>query len=157
MNDKQENVGMNDKQEKNVITPSYHHAYLSSNMIVALHRLGKYSVFSRLALELETDYIADVCIYPKRKVRFSAGDMIKVAEVPLMVVEILSPMQGTQEILKKFIAYFRAGVQSCWLVIPVAQSVTVYASMEQAQTYTQGDILDNVLELIIPVEEVFAS
>lgn len=148
---------MNDKQENNFMIPSYHHAYLSSNMIVALHRLGKYSVFSRLALQLEKDYIADVCIYPKRKVHFSAGDMVKVAEVPIMVTEILSPMQGTQEILEKFVAYFRAGVQSCWLVIPVAQSITVYASMEHAQTYTQGEIADDSLEIHIPVEEIFAS
>ena len=148
---------MNDKQEKNVMTPSYHHAYLSSNMIVALHRLGKYSVFSRMSLQLEKDYIADVCIYPKRKVHFSSGDMMKVAEVPLVVVEILSPMQGTQEILEKFTAYFRAGVQSCWLVIPVAQSVTVYASMDQAKTYTQGEIIDEVLDIHIPIEDIFAS
>ena len=140
------------------MTPSYHHAYLSSNMIAALHKLGKYSVFSELALQLEKDYIADVCIYPKRKIHFSAGDMIKVSEVPLMVVEILSPTQGTQEILDKFAAYFQAGIQSCWLVIPVAQSVTVYSfSMEQAHTFTQGDVVDDVLDIRIPVEELFAS
>ena len=137
--------------------PSYHRAYLSSNMIAALYKLEKYSVFSELALQLEKDYIADVCIYPKRKIHFSAGDVIKVTEAPLIVVEILSPTQGTQEILEKFAGYFQAGVQSCWLVIPVAQSVIVYSSMEQARTYTQGDIVDDVLGIRIPVEEIFAS
>jgi len=148
---------MNVKQEENVMTPSYHHAYLSSNMIVALHKLKKYSVFSELALQLEKDYVADVCIYPKRKIHFAAGDIIKVTEAPLMVVEILSPTQGTQEILEKFTAYFQAGIQSCWLVIPVAQSVTVYSSMEQAQTFTQGEVVDTVLDIRIPVEEIFSS
>lgn len=148
---------MKSKQEENIMTPSYHHAYLSSNMIVALHKLKEYSVFSELALQLEKDYVADVCIYPKRKIIFSAGDVIKVTEAPLMVVEILSPTQGTQEILDKFAGYFQAGVQSCWLVIPVAQAVTVYSSMERARTYTQGDIVDDVLDIRISVEEIFAS
>ncbi len=148
---------MNVKQEENVMTPSYHHAYLSSNMIVALHKLKKYSVFSELALQLEKDYVADVCIYPKRKIQFSAGDVIKMTEAPLMVVEILSPTQGTQEILEKFVGYFQAGIRSCWLVIPVAQSVTVYSSMEQARTFTQGEVVDTVLDIRIPVEEIFFS
>ncbi|RWX51388.1 putative restriction endonuclease [Candidatus Electrothrix marina] len=139
------------------MTPSYHHAYLSSNMIVALHKLKKYSVFSELALQLEKDYVADVCIYPKRKIQFSAGDVIKMTEAPLMVVEILSPTQGTQEILEKFVGYFQAGIRSCWLVIPVAQSVTVYSSMEQARTFTQGEVVDTVLDIRIPVEEIFFS
>ena len=29
--------------------------------------------------------------------------------------------------------------------------------MEQAQTYTQGDVVDTVLDIRIPVEEIFAS
>jgi hypothetical protein len=29
--------------------------------------------------------------------------------------------------------------------------------MEQAQTYTQGEVVDSVLDIRIPVEEVFAS
>jgi Uma2 family endonuclease len=148
---------MNNKEEEHVMTPSYHHAYLSSNVIVALHKLKQYSVFSELALQLKKDYIADVCIYPKRKIHFAAGDMIKMTEVPLMVVEILSPTQGTQEILEKFVAYFQDGIQSCWLIIPVAQSVTVYSSMEQARTFTQGEVIDSVLDIRIPVEEIFSS
>ncbi len=139
------------------MTPSYHHAYLSGNVIAALHKLKKYSVFSELALQMEKDYIADVCVYPKRKIYFSAGDMIKMTEMPLLAVEILSPTQGTQEILEKFVAYFQAGIQSCWLVIPVAQSITVYSSMEQAQTYTQDEIIDSVLDIRIPIQEIFES
>ena len=56
-------------------------------------------MFSELALQLEKDYVADVCIYPKRKIHFSAGDVIKVTEAPLMVVEILSPTPRSLVIL----------------------------------------------------------
>ncbi len=137
------------------MSPSYLHAYVCSNMITVLHQLEQYSVFSELTLQLDKDYVADVCLYPKRQINFAAGDIIKMTEIPLLIVEILSPTQGFQEILDKFVKYFEAEVKSCWLVIPVTQTVTVYSSMEQAQTFTQGDIVDNVLNLQVSAQDVF--
>ncbi len=138
------------------MSPSYLHAYVSGNIIAVLHQCEQYSVFSELTLQLDKDYVADVCLYPKRLVNFAAGDIIKMTEMPLMIVEILSPTQGIQEVLDKFAKYFEAGVKSCWLVIPVTQTVSVYSSMEQAQTFTQGDIVDQALNLQVAVQDVFA-
>ncbi|MCP4350944.1 MAG: Uma2 family endonuclease [Desulfobacterales bacterium] len=79
------------------MSPSYHHAYIAVNLSTALHSLKKYSVFSELTLQIEEkDYIPDICLYPKRKINYAAGDIIKMTEMPLMAAEILSPSQGSQ-------------------------------------------------------------
>ena len=137
------------------MSPSLHHAYVSGNIIATLHALEEYSVFSELALQLDKDYVADVCLYHKRSINFAAGDVVKVTDIPLLIVEILSPTQGTQEILEKFAQYFQAGVQSCWLVIPVTQTVTVYSSMEYAKTFTEGDVIDSVLNIQLSIRTIF--
>lgn len=138
------------------MSPSLHHAYVSGNIIAALHSFETYSVFSELTLKFEKEYVADICLYPKRSINFASGDVIKVTDIPLLIVEILSPTQGTQEVLDKFVQYFQAGVQSCWLVIPVTQTVTVYSSMDQAKTFTDGDIVDASLDITLSIHAFFA-
>ena len=92
-----------------MMSPSYPHAYVSGKIIARLHQFEQYSVFSELTLQLDKDYIADVCLYPKRPINFAAGDIIKVTEMPLLIVEVLSPTQGIQEILDKFAKFLRPG------------------------------------------------
>lgn len=74
---------------------SYHHAYISSNLIAKLHKLKEYSVFSKLTLQIDKDYVPDICLYPKRQVNFVSADILKMTEMPLLAIEILSPSQGT--------------------------------------------------------------
>lgn len=140
------------------MSPSYHHAYIAGNLITAFNNLKKYSVFSELTLQIEgQDHIPDISLYPKRKVTFGSGDIIRMTEMPLMVVEILSPSQGSQEILDKFRIYFGAGIISCWLVVPVVRSVAVYSNMETSQIFYTGDIIDTVSDIHLSVESVFDS
>lgn len=138
------------------MSPSYHHAYLSSNLIAALHQLKTYSVFSELTLQIEgKDYIPDVCLYLKKPMNFAGGDILRMTELPLLAIEVLSPTQGTQEIIDKFKIYFAAGIKSCWLIIPPAQTVMVYASSEQAKTFSSGELIDDVMSIKLQLKEIF--
>ncbi len=135
------------------MSPSYHHAYIAGNLITAFNNLKKYSVFS---LQIEgQDYIPDIALYSKRKVNFSAGDIVRMTEMPLLVVEILSPSQGSQDVLDKFRIYFGAGIKSCWLVVPVVRSVAVYSESEKSQTFYTGDIVDNISDLRLSIDNIF--
>jgi len=138
------------------MSPSYHHSYLAGKIIAALGKLDEYSVFSELTLQIDRDYVPDISLYKKRKINFKSGDIIKMTEIPLLVIEILSPSQGVQEILDKFKIYFEAGVKSCWLVIPVTESVTVYSSTDNAETFYKDNIIDTILNIQISVNEIFA-
>lgn len=139
------------------MSPSYHHAYLCSKIITALNQRASYAIFSELTLQIhEKDYIPDICVYPKRPINFAESDIVKMTELPIMVVEVLSPSQGSQDALSKFQVYFDAGVKSCWLVIPISTSVIVYTAMDRAQTFHSGEIHDPVLDVHVPLSEIFA-
>ena len=75
--------------------------------------------------------------------------------MPILAIEVLSPSQGAQDILDKFPLYFEAGIRSCWLVVPITQSVVVYHDMEQAQTFHAGQIADSAVNLSLSVEAIF--
>jgi len=136
--------------------PSYHHAYLSSHLIIALSRLKEYSIFSELTLQIDgKDYIPDICLYPKRQIKFASGDILKMTEMPLLAIEVLSPTQGMLEIVDKFRIYFAAGIKSCWLIIPMAQSVVIYNSIEDAKTFNSGDLIDAAMSIQLPIVAIF--
>lgn len=138
------------------MTPSYHHAYITVNLSAIFHSLKKYSVFSDLTLRIgEKDYIPDICLYPKRKINYIAGDIIRMTEMPLLAAEILSPSQGIQEIQDKFKVYFGAGIKSCWFIVPILCSVMVYSEAEEAQTFHSGEVVDSVADIRIPIDQIF--
>ena len=77
-------------------------------------------------------------------------------EMPLLVVEILSPRQGTAGILEKFDAYFALGILSCWLVDPLTRVVHVYHSSTERTTFSTGQLTDSSLDMEMSVKEIFS-
>jgi Uma2 family endonuclease len=77
-------------------------------------------------------------------------------EMPLLIVEVLSPTQGVQEIFDTYQVYFAVGVQSCWLVYPAAVTVVVYASPDDFTSFSSGDVVDTTLDIRLPLREMFA-
>ncbi len=67
---------------------------------------------TQFGLKAKKELIPDLCVYPnivKRKRR----DVLRMLEMPLLAIEVVSPQQGIEEILAKFDAYFALGVKSC--------------------------------------------
>lgn len=145
---------------------SLNHSAAQANLAFLLKRLGTYSVFTDLSLSINKidltqfdistreEIKPDVCVYPKRKFN-PINDILKMEEMPLLAIEIVSPKQGLYEILEKFKLYFALGVQSCWLVIPSTQTVTVYAGPNHFQTIVSGDVVDTVVNIRLPLSEIF--
>jgi Uma2 family endonuclease len=81
------------------------------------------------------------------------------SDMPLLAIEILSPTQGMYEIKEKFKAYFALGVESCWLVAPEIEVITVYSSMQDFKLFNlrHGDIelVDEVIGIRLPLEKIF--
>lgn len=138
------------------MSPSYQHSYVCLNLGSALKQLGTYSVFSELTLLIDNkDYIPDICIYPKRRVVFGSGDIVRMTEMPSAAVEVLSPSQTFQDALEKFAVYFKAGIRSCWLVVPPTMTVTVYEALETFQIFHGGEVADPTLNIRIPFDVIF--
>ena len=84
-------------------------------------------------------------------------DEVRLTEPPLVAVEIASPPQSTQDIVDKIQQMLAAGVQSCWLVQPAMQAITVYAAEGAApKTVSDGPLDDPATDIEIDVAEVFA-
>jgi len=80
---------------------SLNHSYIQANLAWLLQTLKIYSVFTELSLNigqldlsdcesLKNEAKPDVCIYPKMSIDCSR-DIIKMSEMPLLAIEILSP------------------------------------------------------------------
>jgi len=104
-----------------------------------------------------------VCVYYARDFDIidpaENRDNLKVSQMPLLAVEILSPMQGTEDIFAKFRAYFALGIKSCWLVDPTLQTITVCASPRTTELnvykVTDQEVIDNVVDIHLPLSKIF--
>jgi len=135
---------------------SRNHAFVQTNLIVALSLLDRFTVFTELSIEIDgKEYKPDVCIYPKQNIKLPAPDILRVQEMPLLAIEILSPKQNVQIIFDKFQAYFAAQIPSCWLVIPLARTVIIYLNLMETQAFTTGDIVDSTLNIQLPSHRIF--
>lgn len=77
-------------------------------------------------------------------------------EIPLCLVEIISPTQNNIELLIKRRQYFDAGVRSYWLVSPEPKCAYVYSSPDEFEVYSYREILiDSTLGIELPLSEVF--
>ena len=86
----------------------------------------------------------------------SAGNRIKVSEVPLAVVEITPPNQPFNELTDKARQYFEHGVQSCWLVLLPLTTICVFSSVTDYTYFRAHETLeDPALGITLPLKEVF--
>lgn len=146
---------------------SHNHSYLQARFAYLFHTLQSYSVYTELSLDIATldltqidlklkdELKPDVCLYPKRPLK-PRQDILKMSEMPLLVVEILSPRQGVYDIMEKLKVYFAAGVKSCWFVEPFVCSITVFYSMEQAKVFADEHIIDENLHIQFNLADVFS-
>jgi Uma2 family endonuclease len=146
--------------ERNKPMPSLNHSLVQANLIFLLSATcrKRYSVASELNLELSNwESVPDLCIYPKLKFD-SQNDMLRMTEPPLCAVEIISPSQSINELKAKANNYFRYGVKSCWIVLPVLENIYVFSSPTEYQIFRVHETLrDEVLDVTIPLTEVFAA
>ena len=138
------------------MSPSYNHSYLSYKIARALDKDNKFNIHIEMTLDIEgVDYIPDIALYQRTQIDF-LHDKIKSENPPVLIVEILSPKQPVNEITDKFEVYLRAGVQSCWLVIPPTKTVVLFHDIQHPGSYSNGLISDEALEMDISVEDIFA-
>ncbi|MCY7349421.1 MAG: Uma2 family endonuclease [Cytophagaceae bacterium] len=148
------------ERERGKPMPTLNHAYVQTNLLVELKtRYRKtHTVLSELNITMPEcpDTVPDIAIYPKLQIDF-LHDITSMTEMPLTIIEIVSPSQSDAEIVAKFERYFNAGVKSCWLVLPIFQAISVYSAIGKYQFFTEDKtLLDLVTGVELPLSEVFA-
>ncbi|MCP4110139.1 MAG: Uma2 family endonuclease [Desulfobacteraceae bacterium] len=145
----------NTYQAEENMSPSLNHGYFQLSIGAALRDLGKFLVVTAVTIEINgKPYIPDILVYSKRPVN-RKHDIIQMTELPMLAIEILSPTQGTKDILDKFEVYFAGGIRSCWLVEPVMGVVAVHSSFDNSQTFSSGDVVDEVSDIRLPIADIF--
>jgi Uma2 family endonuclease len=111
---------------------------------------------SQFNLKAKDELKPDICVYPntvKRKRR----DILRMSEMPLLAIEIISPSQSIDSLLAKFDAYFELGIKSCWLVMPSVDILAIYSQPDQHKTFDRNDseIVDEVMDIHLPLVKIF--
>ena len=140
---------------------SFNHSYITSNLSGILRACKDYTTLIELSIEIQNkEFVPDIALYSKRKMKRSgmppSEDIIRMTEMPLLAVEILSPKQSSQDVLEKIKVYFENNIKSCWFVVPATRTTTVYKSFEDFVTYTETmQFTDENLGLNVNVAEIF--
>jgi Uma2 family endonuclease len=79
----------------------------------------------------------DMAYYTKSQI---IGMTKGVNQVPVFVIEIISPSDNQNKILEKNQEYFSAGVQVIWLIMPNLKQVHIFTSPKNVQICTDDDI-----------------
>ncbi len=146
------------EKERGKPLPSLNHGIVQCALIGAFLPFKEYSVASELTLELPDGQrlTPDISVYPRLQPDWN-HDKIRMKLLPRLVVEIISPGQGWQEIVDKLDLYFAHGVESAWVVQPGAKMIAVYQSTAvPPQVITTGEARDPVTGLTARLEEIFA-
>ena len=104
---------------------------------------GRYRVAIELTLEFIDGLVLtpDISVLTKRPVDWGR-EPARCRDLPLMVVEILSPSQGYATTVEKIDAYFARGVQSVWEVNPAFRLIAIHRPGEQRpQVIPQGEAI----------------
>ncbi len=130
------------------------HAAVQVNIAHELRNMTEYRIYTELSILIDgTEYKPDVSAYPYHELD-RKHDIIKMENMPLSAIEIVSPTQLPQTIVTKIERYLQAGIRSCWMVVPYPSTVTVYAA-DSEQTFFDGNITDTVLGIELPFNHVF--
>ena len=119
---------------------------------ISHYDLSKYELYAKDELQ------PDVSAYFKRPIiPEGKNDLLKVTQMPDLAVEILSPKQSIDYLIRKINAFFELGVRSCWLVVPANESVTVYSAPKAFKHCGSAtiDVIDDTLGIRLPVKEIF--
>jgi Uma2 family endonuclease len=113
---------------------------------------------SQFDLKVKEELKPDICLYPNTVWFSESTDILKMSDMPLLIIEILSPKQGIDDILAKFKAYFALGVKSCWLVTPALRTITIYSQINNFRSYDihrDTELVDELLDIRLPLQKIF--
>jgi len=114
---------------------------------------------SQFYIKAKDELIPDISLYPNEVGLGSPLDELKMKDMPLLVIEVLSPRQSMNDIIAKFHAYFALSIKSCWLVMPAIKSITVYPKPNQHKTFDLNDneIVDEIMDIRLPMQKIFGE
>lgn len=144
------------EQSRDKPLPSRNHGYIQALITGAILRFrDTYTPFGELTLQLgELKVTPDVYVYPKMSVNFQE-DVMRMTEPPFVAIEIENPSRSTQDVVDTITDMLEAGVQSCWLVQPATETVTIFTPDTKPTTVSEGTVSDPATEIEVEIDAIF--
>ena len=165
---------------------SKNHGLIQARLASFINLLDDYNVATELSLDVSEasrqeilnkcgftatrELKPDIAVYradefdladPDEEDDLDSIDLLRVPQMPLCAMEIVSPSQSSYKILQKFRAYFAMGVKSCWLVEPNLKTIVVYqGQLRQKRSYVAndgGEVEDSILKVKMPLAKIFGK
>ncbi len=145
--------------ERNKPMPSRNHAKLQSRIAHLI--LSQYEEFYDVLSEPTLDMLPKPRVPDLAFMKPETADWFstetKIQDIPVGIVEILSPTQNEIDLAGKFNLYFDYGVKSAWLVVPIFKTIHVFTAARKYKTFTIEDkiLKDEILQIELNLEVVF--
>ncbi len=99
-------------------------------------------------------FVPDLSIFPAEASNW-LHDEVKETDVPLTVIEIVSPSQSDTELTEKAQAYFAAGTNSYWLVQPLFRTVIILQPNTDELVFHNNILTDPTNGISVDLKKVF--
>lgn len=145
------------EMERGKPMPSKNHSLLQLRIGAELlyHYSEQYNAYSELSLEAPNPpFVPDLSLFPAKPSNWRE-DEVKVSEVPLTVIEIVSPSQTDTELTEKAKDYFAAGTKSYWLVQPVLRTIFVLLPDGDELVFHNDLLTDPTNGISIDLKKIF--
>ncbi len=149
------------------VSPKGHHSILQAELIERINHAGLPGKRTRAFPELRVtfagaSYVPDVSVYRWQRIPVDADGRIAndFFEPPDVTVEIVSPNQSVNALVRRCLWYVAHGVQVTLLVDPKDDSVLTFRADRPASEWHGSDRIDlgDILpDLDLTVEQLFAS
>jgi len=149
------------------VSPKLRHSTLQGELVERINRFARPKKLARAFPELRTTFggfsrVPDVAVYLWERIpRDANGEFADdCREPPDIAIEIVSPGQGVNALVRRCLLYVEHGLRIAALVDPGDRSVIVFrpdsrtSALRGAESIDFGDVTPG---LRIPVEELFAS
>ncbi len=139
---------------------SLNHSKLQARITTALNVAygDVYEALTEISLDLPTgggNPEPDVAVFPIIEDDWM-NDVVKISQLPILAIEILSPKQLLTDVTDKIIkTYFKAGIKSAWLVIPTTKTIHVIHPPQKVKTFTHGRVIDTVSGIELDMDAIF--
>ena len=146
--------------EINKPMPSKNHSIVQGNLTTEINILFRkqFTLMPEveIAMPSKPNCVPDIAIYPKLTFNFLDDELV-MTDMPLTAIEIVSPSQSDNDIIKKINRYFEAGVKSCWFVMSGFQAISVYSSIGKYEFFTsEMTLIDRATGIELPLGDIFS-
>ena len=145
--------------------PQGEHSIIQASLSSQINELGKPTKAALAFTELRCTFggrslVPDVAVFSWQRIPKKENGRVanRFETYPDWVIEILSPEQSANQVIKKIIFCLKQGTQLGWLIDPKDESVTIYQPEQFPEIKSDEEILpvlECVEELQLSVTEMF--